>query len=359
MLFRNDKDRIEIAQLRDYTGADEYMKILAGYYQDVQSRFFSKGLPVIFAHPKIKKGNKIIQNQPALAQEDIPWKSYVRTTKNGSEILRYCLTNNPKPFGGFDFLPTHCKVTAQRWSYTEVDIDKILALMNTDHYKKGIISIVDDEALNKKKAEGRGKSSLVNFHIFSEGGDLFNNEKKLNDFCQSWGISIKGKFPDQKKNELADCIELAEKNHHYEYGFDAFRSAINDNDAYFEIRRDVQDSIDKGVIKFDKTKYQVLMQNGEVLLRIPIDRANNWKQVLYEYLAKNPDRLEVLATSNESAPTHELRKIEVEGDIDEKYITNASYPDLKILYKEISGLGFRDLNKMKKEELKCKICLNG
>jgi hypothetical protein len=355
MLIRNDKDRIEIAQLKDYNGTDEYMKVLAGYYQDIHKRFFSNGLPVIFTHPKIKKGSKILQNVPALAQEDIPWKSYIKTNKNGSESLRYCLTNIPKPLGGFDFLPTHCKVTEQRWAYTEIDIDQILALMNTLHYKTGIISIIDDEAFNKAKAETHGKSSFVGAHIFSEIGDLYSDEKRLNEFCQAWGISIKGKFLEQKKNELFDAVEKAEKEHKGDYGYEAFKRAITDTDPYFSIRASVQEALEKNLIRFDTKKYVVTFQNGEVLMRVPIDKSPQWKQLLFEYLGKHPESLSFVETTNETAPTHELRKLEIIEPVTEEYLRSRdgrlSFFDKKILVREIKGWTNTEVKSYKQDEL--------
>jgi hypothetical protein len=225
--------------------------------------------------------------------------------------------------------------------------------MCTQHYKDGKFYILDDEADARKKAQTRGQSSSVAFHIFNEAGDLYSNEKKLDDFCLSWGVPVKGKFLDQKRNALFEAIETAEKNSstRNDYGYDAFNRSIADNDPYFQIRADVQDALNKNIIKFDKTKYVVTLQNGEVFCRIPIEKAEIWKNVLFEFLAKKPDKLEALTISSGDAPTHEPRKLEVEGSIDETYIMNADYPDLKILTKEITGLGYKDLNKMKKPEL--------
>jgi len=353
-IYLNEKDKLDIAILKDYSGKDETLKKLSELYNDVYDRFFKNDLLVIFAHPKMKKGWQIKQNIPAISQETIPWIAYIKTN-TGNMPVRYCDSAVPQPNGGFKFTPSGFHITDQRWAYTRNDIDKVLVLMCTSHYRDGKIYIIDDKAAAEKTATLRSKSSSVAYHIFSEGGDLYNDEKKLNDFCLSWGIDIKGKFKDQKKNLLFDAIENAEKEHKKEYGYEAFNASITDNDPYFDIRLQVQDALNKGVIKFDKTKYVVTLQNGEVFCRIPIEKAETWKNVLFEYLGKNPDKYDTLMGSNDTAPVHELRKLEISEEINEEFIMSRDYPDLKIMVKEITGLGYKDLNKMKKPELQEKL----
>jgi hypothetical protein len=351
-IFLNEKDKLDINELRDYNGKDEVKQILSANYQDIQNRFFSKGLPVVFLHPGIKKGEKIKQGIKAISQESLPWKLTIKT-KMGDVAVRYCEVAEPQQFGGFKFFPSHIDFIQPKWTYFEQDIDKILVLMLTGHYKQGTISIVDTSADETKKAEGRGKSAIVAFHIFSEGGDLFGNEKKLDQFCLSWGISIKGKFPDQKKNALADAIEVAEKNHDWNYGYKAFGEALKDNDPYFEIRASVQDALDKQLIHFDAKKYQVQYKNGEVLAKIPVDQAGQWKKVLFEFLAKNPDKLSVVEGSVEAEPLHEIRKVELKEPVTEEYLRGKelSFFDKKVLVREIRGLTNAEVKSFKQVEL--------
>ena len=260
-IYLNDKDKLDIAILKEYTGKDEVLQKLSELYQDVYARFFKHDLPVIFVHPRMKKGNKLEKNIPAISQETIPWVAYIKTG-TGNMPIRYCDSAIPQLMGGYKFSPAGFHMTMQRWSYTKNDIYKVLVLMCTSHYKNGIIYILDDQADAVTKAKARSQSSNVAYHIFSEGGDLFSDEKKLNEFCLSWGISTKGKFIDQKRNELFDTIEKFEKIHNLEYGYNAFNLAIADNDPYFDIRVQVQDALNKNILRYDKNKYVVLLQNG-------------------------------------------------------------------------------------------------
>ena len=347
-IYLNDKDKLDIAILKEYSGKDEVLQKLSELYNDVYNRFFKHDLPVIFVHPRMKKGNKLEKNIPAISQETIPWVAYIKTG-TGNMPIRYCDSAIPQQMGGYKFSPSGFHITMQRWSYTKNDIDKVLVLMCTSHYKSGIFYILDDQADAVTKAKARSKSSNVAYHIFSEGGDLFSNEKRLDEFCLAWGISTKGKFIDQKRNELFDTIENAEKTNKFDYGYEAFNTAIADKDVYFDIRVAVQDALNKGVLKYDKNKYVVTMQNGEVFARIPIDRASDWKNVLFEYLGKNPDKIDTLTASNEVAPTHERRKLETPEVIDEDYINKMEYMDMRILLCE-TGVAMKDTRK-KKEEL--------
>jgi hypothetical protein len=350
-IFIDDKDKLDIGILETYTGKDEILQLLSTAYHDVYERFFNNGLNVVFIHPKIKKGEKLLPDVPAIRQESIPWTTTIRT-KAGDRRLRYCESAVLQPNGGYKFSPSHLDIEEPKWTYFKTDIDKILYLMvGAKHYLNGIISIVDTHATERKKAESRGKSGAVEFHIYTNGGDLYNNEEKLNQFCQAWGISIKNKFEEQKKNELADAIALAEQKHEWDYGYEAFAKAIKDLDPMFETRSAVQEALEKGVIKWVAKQYQVQYANNEVLLKIPIPEAINWKKLLFDYLSKHPEALDIIGASNEVAPTHTLRKLETPEVITEEYIMGASQPDLKILTQEITGLGYKDLNKMKKTEL--------
>ena len=350
-IYLNEKDKLDIAILREYNGKDEVLQTLSVHYHDVYERFFKNDLPVIFAHPKMKKGNKIIQNIPAISQETIPWKAYIKTN-TGNMPVRFCDSAVPEPNGGFKFFPAGLHITEQRLAYQKSDIDKVLVLMCTPHYKEGKIYILDDRADAEKKASIRSKSSSVAYHIFSEGGDLFNDEKKLNEFCLSWGVSINNKFKDQKKNELFEAIENAEKLHNPDYGYEAFNLAIADEDPYFEVRLQVEDALGKNILKWDKNKYVVTLANGEVFCRIPIDKAGSWKKALFEFLAKNTEKLDVLTGSNETAPVHAKRKVETPDVIDEAYIMGANFFDLKELYREITGEPYKEINKKKQPELR-------
>ncbi len=361
-IFLNEKDKLDINILREYNGKDEVIQILSANYQDIQKRFFSKGLPVIFSHPNIKKGvninqvkktpqgDKVEPATKAISQESLPWKVTIKT-KTGDMPVRYCEVAEPQQFGGFKFSPSHIDIITPRWTYFEQDIDKILVLMLTGHYKQGIISIVDTNADATKLAEDRGRSGAVSFHIFTEGGDLYGDEGKLDKFCLGWGIGVKGKFENQKKIELADAIQRAEIKHDNDFGIDAFKSALRDLDPYLEIRSSIQDSLEKNLIRYESKKYNVVFANGEILLKIPIDKSNDWRKVLVEYISKNPDKLDILQNSNENAPLHERRKIETPDVMTEEFIMEQSYPNLKILVAEITGLAMREMKTMKMPEL--------
>ena len=313
-IFKNEKEEIPIEQLKNYTGTDVVMQVLSTDYQDIKARFFDKNLPVRFLHPGIKKGDKIHKNVKAISQETIPWKARIKS-KGVDVPIRYCANAIPGVNGGFTFSPSHLDITEPRWTYQPEEIDKILVLMQTSHYKKGIISIVDDNANDTKRAESRGKSAAVSFHIFEEGGDLFANEEKLNKFCLSWGISIKGKFAVKKKNELADKIETAESQHDKQYGYDAFKAALKDDDPYMDIRSTVQSALDNNLIRYEQKKYQVVYPNGETLVKIPVDKAGNWKNHLFEFLGNHPEIVDTLDGSNDTAPKHEMRRVELKEPV--------------------------------------------
>jgi len=349
-LYIDDKTKIDINQLKDYTGTDEVMKLLAESYQDVYRRFFDESLPVTFLHPKMKKGETIKQGTPARAQENLPWTCTI-PTRAGDRRLRYCVSAIMQPNGGFDFRPTSMPITLPIWDYGVNDIDKILFLMQSPKFKDRTIFIRDIKDDETKRAEKRGRSAIVEFHIFSDGGDLFNNEKKLDQFCLAWGISVKSmRFENQKKNALADAIEVAELKRDNGYGYEAFKQALKDNDPYFEIRGSVQDAIDKEIIKWDSKKYQVQFANNEVLLKVPIGDSNVWKNTLFEYLSKNPDALDTVQVFNDTAPTHGHRKVELSDTLTEDSIKALAYFDKRELWREISGLNNNDLKKMKATE---------
>jgi hypothetical protein len=356
-LFLRDKDQVDIGVLGTYAGADEVMQMLSTAYNDVYERFFNNNLGVTFIHPRIKKGEKLLPNIPAVRQESIPWTATIKT-KRGDVRIRYCEVAEQLPNGSYKFSPSHLDIEQPKWTYQNTDIDKILFLMvGSKHFLSGAISIVDNFSAETKRAEGRGKNAVVNFHIFSEGGDLYNNVKKLDQFCLSWGISVKDKFEPAKKNALADAIETAEKKKDWKYGYDAFSQAIKDQDPYFEVRANVQDALDKGTIKWNSKQYLVQYKNDETLVKIPIDKSGEWKQYLFEYLSKNPDKLDVVRVTTESEPIHKQRDVNAPDEITEEFIKGDTWNihDKKRVVQIITGWGYKDLNRMKKPEIESEL----
>ena len=334
---------------------DPVYKHLAGQYQNIYERFFQYGEAVVFVHTKMDGGkNRIDQNVPFRAKESIPRKVSIKT-KEFNKILVLAdeqLTENGKTV----YAPTYFDFVndTPRMSYKEEDADIVLFLLNTHLFKNGDLVINDARANERKIAGSRGKSGAVLFHLYDEMGDLFGDEDKLNKFCQNWGISIRNKYPEKKKNELSDAIEKAEAANNKEFGYDAFKAAIKNEDPLFDVRYVIQDSLEKELIRYDYKQYKVVYANGEQLFKVPVSEATNWKKSLTEYLAGHPEIISTLMGDTEKTEMpHQRRKVDLPEEVTEDFLRgkSLSYPDKKIVWCEAYGKTMRDAQSMKLPEL--------
>ena len=360
-LYRNDKEKIEMATIPNYTGDDELMKKLHAAYVDIHQRYFAenKDATITIKHPKMKTGRL-----KGRSQESWPFVGVVRTDL-GDERLRYCKSAVQLAGGLWKFEPQNFVMTKQTERFGLNDIDMILFLMVAfSPLKRGVITMVDERKDYEKKTAERGRSVYVAYHIFDESGDLHADQEKLVKVCQAWGIQVVGKYPDQLKNELADLVELSEKQKNQDYGYEAFKRALTDQDDNFEAKVLVNKTLERKVIWYNPKEYIVRYKNTEPFVRIPPQNADSWKKYLIEFLVANPTKAEELAKANSEEkiqplagkdPSYFTPKVAVPENPTKEFFEGLDFREqLRPLYVLAKGLTYEEARLVSR-----KVALNG
>lgn len=340
-----------------YDGDEEIKKIIAGAWQELHTKFWSKGLPAVFITPGIRSGG-IKGNQGYSVPRSVAVK-----TKKGNITVAWA-EEVKEENGRKVYMPVseRIRIEDRTLMLSETEIEKAIWMhaFNPARIGDGRIGgktfLQDLEAEALKYAETETNAAVISYWLFRQESFLFTNEIKLSVLCLAYGINPDGKSLAYKKQLLAEAVKKAEKHSDPEFGLNAFNRMCEQmkdgqDTRLVDCQALVQKASNRRVIKFDEDKFewQLLAEDGKTkvktICKVNPQQKTNAKVILRQKLMESPDEYDMIAMAlSTDEEVSELRgdKVKVStalldpADMSESFITGTlTWHDRKRLYQAL------------------------
>jgi hypothetical protein len=346
----NQIGRNESGQWPDFR-KEEVKQLLSNAWQEIDRKFFSKNLPVVFRTPGIKSGmGKGSQGY------SYPRSTWVKTKSQGRIRVSWYDTKETKD-NVTEYKPAGKRIGMEEKTLTlgPNDIEEVLFmwLFNPNVVMpggrmNGKTFLEDREMEAMKYEEAETAASAVSYFLFFKESPFYSDEDKIDKLCLAWGIDPSNKTITFRKQLLAEAVKKGEKNKELDFNFAAFNKRCEQlrdgNDTReLDTMALIQKAINRAVIKFDKDKieWQLIGIDGnslKTICKVPPQSIDKAKVVLRRHLIENPENVEYIkiGLDEPQAPSRHDRvklKENLPEVVDEEYILNVmTWPTKKALY---------------------------
>ena len=345
-----DFNTLKTADGSFYKGNDEIKGLLAGAWEEIEKKFFKKGIKVIFKTPGIRSG--IGKGNQGYSYS----RSVSYPTRKGKVRVTWA-DNQVNEGGQIKYTPVLKRMGLNHKTLIlgPEDIEEILFmyLFNTHLISpknpSGRTYLEDKEVDALKYEEAEKDAAVVSYWLFRKESPLYANEPMISTLCLAWGINPDNKSISYRKQLLAEAVKRCEKKKELEFNLSAFNKVCEklkdgQDTTDIDIMALIQKCISGKVIKYeqDKLSWVLLGIEGNVLktiCKVPPQMVNSNRNVLKKHLMGSPDDVQTLrsAVSDESIPSRHdqcVLSAPLPDDVTLEYIENEmSWHDKKRIYK--------------------------
>ena len=347
---------------RNYNGDNEIHKMIAFEWQRLVDKYNDDD-PIIFVRPHMKSG--IGQGSMGGSYQ----RSVPVVTRTGAVFVTWCTMARKNSFGQLEFFPktfTHTPDQALTLTLRN-DIEQILWHVLFDPLRKRKYSYpATDVAGKPHPMAGRDVSCLyifdgdddakafilseakradLHYFILSSMSPFAEDREGLNMLASAWGVFKPEQMTDfMVKRELYNAVELREQHKDADHGYEAFIKAAKEytekgNTYHTEMLALVNRALDRGVVKWyvSKLSIELIANDGTPIKRlctVPASKAEQYKEVLADYLIHNEDDLTAVKASVEAIPIQPkaIRKYYIpDPPTKEFFLQEMTFPEMRSL----------------------------